>query len=359
MSKIKEFQEVLKKRKIDLFLAANWDFNRIDYDMSYFSGYGGAGVLVIPKNKKPFLIVSKFEAKRAKQGGLNVYSPTKSKRLSEFTKEKLEQNKIKWKRVGVNKEEFTLLLKDVFKKSLKKSKFVDLMKELYQIREQKTDKEIDIIKKGCNISDDILEKCFKNFKMFKTEAEVKAFLEYEARKKGCELAFPTIVASGENSSKAHHSTEDIKLKKGFCVIDFGIKYMNYCTDTTRTVYLGKPSKKEIEMYNFLLNVQKNAIKNVKLNVKCAKLFEQVKKDLGKHSKYFTHGLGHGFGVKIHESPTISEKSKHKIKENSVFTIEPGIYFKDFGIRIEDDVLVTKNKVEVLTKIGKDLKIFNF
>jgi len=356
MDKIKEFQKVLKKKKIDFFLAANIDFNRINYDMAYFSDYGGVGVLVIPKNKKPFLIVSRFEAKRAKRGGLRVYSPIKSKKLSEFTKEKLDQNKIKWKRVGVNKEEFTLLLKDVFKKSLKKSKFVDLMKDLYQIREQKTDKEINIIKKGCKISDDILKKCFKNFKMFKTEAEVKAFLEYEARKKGCELAFPTIVASGENSSKAHHSTEDVKLKKGFCVIDFGIRYMNYCTDTTRTIYLGKPSKKEIEMYGFLLDVQKKAIESVKLNGKCVQLFEQVKKDLGKYSKYFTHGLGHGFGVKIHEFPNITEKSKHKIKENSVFTIEPGVYLNNFGIRIEDDLLVTKNKVEILTKIGKVLKI---
>ena len=154
--------------------------------------------------------------------------------------------------MGVNKEEFTLLLKDVFKKVLKKSRFVDLRKELYQLREQKTKKEIKIIKKGCRISDEILVKCFRNFKKFRREAEVKAFLEYEAKKKCCELAFPTIVASGRNSSKAHHSTEDIKLKKGFCVIDFGIRYKGYCTDTTRTVYLGKPSKKEIDMYDFLL-----------------------------------------------------------------------------------------------------------
>jgi len=298
-----------------------------------------------------------MEAKRARKGGLKVFSPTKKKRLSEFTADILKKNKIKRKRIGVNKEGFTLLLKDVFKKVLKKSKFVDLRKELYELREQKTKKEIETIKNGCRISDSILRKCFLNFKKFKTEAEVKAFLEYETKKKGCEMAFPTIVASGRNSSKAHHDTEDTKLKKGFCVIDFGIRYKNYCTDTTRTVYIGKPSKKEIMVYDMLLDVQKNAIESVKLGMKCSKLYDYVKKDLGKYAKYFIHGLGHGFGIKVHEFPDLTEKSKHKIKENMIFTVEPAVYLKNFGIRIEDDVLVTKNNVEILTKVSKHLLTF--
>ena len=182
-------------------------------------------------------------------------------------------------------------------------------------------------------------------------------MEYEVKNKGCGLAFPTIVASGKNSSKAHHQTENTKLKKGFCVIDFGIRYKNYCTDTTRTIYLGKPSKKEIKLYNLLLNIQKNIIKKIKLNEKCSELFKEANKNLGKYAKYFTHGLGHGFGIKIHELPNLTEKSMDRIKENSVFTIEPGIYSKNSGIRIEDDILVTKDNVEILTKIDKKLLIF--
>ena len=233
-----------------------------------------------------------------------------------------------------------------------------MRKEIYKLREQKTKKEIGIIKKGCKISDDILRNCFKNFKTFKTEADVKGFLEYEAKKKGCEIAFPTIVASGKNAIKAHHNTEDCKLKGGFCVIDYGIRYKNYCTDTTRTAYIGKPSKKEIEMYALLLSVQRRAIERLKSNKKCSKVVEEVNKDLGKYSKYFTHGLGHGFGIKVHEFPNLSEKSKDKIKEGSIFTIEPGIYLKNLGIRIEDDILIENKKVKVLTKIGKVLLIIN-
>ena len=158
--KIREFQEILRKKKIDLFLSANIDFSRFNYDMAYFSGYGGVGVLVVPKNKKPFLVVSRFEVKRAREGGLKIYSPPKGKKLSDFTKEKIKQNKIKTKRIGINKEEFTLFLKDAFKKVLKGPGFVDLRKEIYKLREQKTKKEIGIIKKGCKISDDILRNCF-------------------------------------------------------------------------------------------------------------------------------------------------------------------------------------------------------
>ncbi len=354
MSKIRELQQILKKKGIDFAIFCNIDFERFDHDMAYFSGYSNIGVLIIPKNKKPFLVVPKIEAKKIKQRGIKVYSPKKGKKLLESIKEKIKQNKIKNRKIGMNKEALTLLLKDAIKKNFKKSILIDLRKELYNLREQKTKEEIKIIKKGCRISDEILKKCFKIFKKFKTEAEVKAFLEYEAKKKGCELAFPTIVASGKNSSEVHHQTQDIKLKNGFCVIDFGIRYKNYCSDTTRTIYIGKPSKNEIEIYNLLLDTQKEIIKKIELNEKCSELFKEVSKNLGKYGKYFTHGLGHGLGIKIHELPNLTEKSKDKIKENTVFTIEPGIYFKNYGIRIEDSVLAAKNKIEILTKLPKNL-----
>ena len=355
MPKIKEFQEILRKKKIDLAIFYNLELDGVGYDVLYFSGFRGVGVLVIPAKKKPFLVVSGLVAKKARKG-LIVYKQPKGKRFFEFIKEKIKQNKIKARRIGINKEEFTLAVKDALKKNFKKIRLVDLRKELYKLREQKTKEEIRIIREGCRISDEILKKCFTNFKKFRTESEAKAFLEYEANKKGCGIAFPTIVASGKNSSEAHHDAENVKLKKGFCFIDFGIRYKGYCTDTTRTIYLGMPSEKEKEIYNFLLDVQKNAIKNVRVGKKCSMLYKEVVKNLGKYSKYFTHGLGHGIGVKIHELPNLTEKSKDRFKEGKIFTIEPGIYFKEFGIRIEDSVLIKNGEAEVLTKISKELLI---
>jgi len=200
------------------------------------------------------------------------------------------------------------------------------------------------------------KKAIKNFKTFKTESEAAAFLEYETKKQGLELSFNPIVASGVNGSIPHYEPANIKIKKGFCVIDFGVKYKGYCSDITRTIYIGTPSKKEKDTYNSLLKIQKDTINKVKPNKKCSELYDFVNTSLGKDKKYFTHGLGHGVGVEIHELPNLTLNSKDRIKNNMVFTIEPGVYFpRRFGIRIEDTLLF-KNKPILLTKTTKDLLI---
>lgn len=351
--KIKEYQNMLKKKKVDLALFYNVDFEKIEKNILYFSGYAGLGILAIPSKRPPFLIVPKMELKRAKEGTIRkIYRWNKEKRLFENAKFILKNMKIR--RIAIDKTFFSLAAYKELKKQFKKTKFVDVSKEAAGLREIKTKQELKIIKEGCKISDKILENCIRNFKRFKTEAEVKAFLEYEAKKIGCDLAFPTIVASGKNAVKAHHDTKNVKLNKGFCVIDFGIRYKNYCTDTTRTIYNGKATKEEKDIYNFVLAAQREIIKNLKIKKKCSAIYKEAKNLLGKYGQYFNHGLGHGFGINIHELPNLSEKSKDRIKNNMVFTIEPGIYFKNIGIRIEDDILIENNKINVLTKIKKEL-----
>jgi len=355
--KIKEFQAVLKKRKVSFALFYNTDFERREHNMIYFSQYSGVGVLVVPVFKKPFLIVPKMEFRKAKEGIVKrVYVLDKEKRFFENVKFFLNKNKIRSKKIAIDKNIFTLNAFKELKRNFTGKKYVDISNECCLLRQTKTKKEIVIIKKACVISDHILAKCFSNFKKFKTESDVRAFLEYETKKRGCDLAFPTIVASGVNAVKPHHETKVSRLKKGFCIIDFGVRYKNYCSDTTRTIFFGKISKKEKEIYNFLLAVQKDLIKNIKTGKNCSAVYNECIKSLKKYAKYFTHGLGHGFGIRIHELPNLTEKSKDKIVSNMVFTIEPGIYLKRFGIRIEDDILIEKNKVKVLTKVPKELKV---
>jgi Xaa-Pro aminopeptidase len=146
-----------------------------------------------------------------------------------------------------------------------------------------------------------------------------------------------------------------RLKKGFCIIDFGVKYKGYHSDITRTIYLGNPSKKEITLYNLLLKIQKELIKKIKIGERCSQLYKDTLTLLDKYSDNFTHGLGHGLGLNIHELPNLTEKSEDIFMNNMVFTIEPGIYFQNkFGIRIEDDILIKNGKIQILTKIPKKL-----
>jgi|SRR3989344_167864 len=214
-------------------------------------------------------------------------------------------------------------------------------------------KEIENTKKACKITDKIFKELFKNIKSFKTEKEIYNFLIRRTKENKCKLAFKPIVAN--NNWIIHPKPRKYRLKKGFLIIDFGVKYKEYYSDETRTIFLGKPSKRDVKLYNLVLKVQETAIRNLKpgilgsdFHIKHANLF-------GKYKKYFIHALGHGLGYKrIHMKPAMHPNSKDVFKEGMVVTIEPGLYFKNkYGIRIEDTILI-RNKAELLTKTPKKL-----
>ena len=213
-------------------------------------------------------------------------------------------------------------------------------------------KEIAYTKKACEITDKIFKECFDNIKNFKTEKEIYNFLLKKTKENKCKLAYKPIVAN--NNWIIHPKPRKYKLKKGFLLIDFGVRYNGYCCDETRTIYLGKPNKKDIELYNLILKIQETAIKNLKPGIECSK-FSKKHADLFKgYRKYFIHALGHGVGKRIHQGPRISEKSKDNFEKNTIIAIEPGLYFKNkYGIRIEDTILI-KDKPIILTKTGKKL-----
>ncbi|MBS3101616.1 aminopeptidase P family protein [Candidatus Woesearchaeota archaeon] len=354
--RINELKPILGKKRSDAAVFYNSDSSKINANMLYFSGYKGLGALVIPKKHAPFLIVPEMEMQRAKKSMVKkVYSMNK-KRFFESIYKIARKNRLNTKNIAIDKSSFTLNSYRHFRNQFKKIKSKDIAFECLKLRETKTEKEIRILKKSCAYADKILQKAIKNFRHFKTESQAAAFLEYEAKKLGLELSFSPIVASGSNGSMPHHEPSNVKIKNDFCVIDFGVKYKGYCSDITRTIYVGKPSEKEKEMYNMLLKIQENAIIQIKSGKKCSEIYDFVVKSLGKYRNYFTHGLGHGVGIEIHELPNLSLSSKDRIKNNMVFTIEPGIYFpKRFGIRIEDTLLF-KNKPVLLTKTSKDLLI---
>jgi len=215
---------------------------------------------------------------------------------------------------------------------------------------------IKCIRKACEITDSVFSSIINDF-YFKTEKQLANYIRKMAKKNRVKLAFPTIVASGRNSAEIHHKPTDSKLR-GFIVIDFGFKYRGYCSDMTRTVFIGKISDKQKKLYNKVNSVQVNSIKRVKSGISYKELDISARKGFGKLKKNFKHALGHGVGSKIHQRPAVHPKSKNFAKENDVITIEPGLYFGGrFGIRIEDTVLVKKNKCEILTKSDKKLITF--
>lgn len=355
--KTDELREVMNRKNIDACIFYNMNASFTDPNFFYFSNYSGIGCLVVPKKSKPFLLVPKMEFERASKGSIKKVYILNKKRFFELINDVIKKSKIRIKTMGIDKNNVSLNIFSNIKKSLKNKKYKDVSKDCIALRKYKTEEEVDSIRKACRFTDRIFYDCIKNFREFWTEADVAGFLEFETKKCGLEPSFKPIVASGSNASMPHYEPKKTKLKKGFCVVDFGVKYNGYCSDMTRTIYIGNPSKKEIELYELLLGVQEKTIEKINYTKKCSEIYDFVNKELGRYKKYFTHGLGHGIGVEIHELPNLTLNSKDKIEDNMIFTIEPGIYFpRRFGIRIEDTVLFERNKAKILTKTTKDLLI---
>ena len=209
-------------------------------------------------------------------------------------------------------------------------------------RSIKTQEEKQKILKACEITFKAYQKTLKHLKEGVTELQIKQIIENYMIELGADgFAFDTIVAFGENSAVPHHQSGNTNLKSNVPVlIDVGCEYMGYASDLTRTVFFGKPSKKFIECYSAVLNANEEAEKNITACLNGKQADEIARNTLKGYDldRYFTHSLGHGVGLDIHEYPRLSPKSQDALKEDMVFTIEPGVYLEgEFGIRIEDTV----------------------
>ncbi len=345
----RELRGHVKRKKLHCIILFNLTMNP-DPNFFYLTGYAGYGCLVLLKDRE-LLFVPKMEFERARKTvkgiRVKVYRKNLWKSLRRYSRGRA---------IGIDFNAVTLTFLKILRKEFRRKTFVDISSVIRGLRSVKTANEIRILKKACRISDTILKKLFSGFRKFRTEKDVADFLESEARKNSCELAFQPIVASGPGAAEPHHTPQRKRLRKGFCVIDFGVKYKGYCSDTTRTVYIGKPSRKERDIYNLVLNAQKDVVGSLRPGQKCSDVYNRMIKDLGRYSRKFTHGLGHGVGVEIHELPDLKPKSNSILREGMVLTVEPGVYFDNkFGIRIEDTVLISKKPL-VLTGVTKSLKM---
>jgi Xaa-Pro aminopeptidase len=308
--KMQKLKHVLNKKGIDIAIFHNLDSEGFDKNMYYFSGYKGMGCLIVPKRGAAFMIVPLMELERAKkESKIRCYEWEKGKRLFETLKEILAERKTKLKKIGILYDTIRYSVYRSLRQHIKRIKVIDISKECLEIRKIKTREELAILARSAAITSDIIRRCIKRFSSFKTEKDVEEFLHIETLKKGCELAFAPIVASGSAGSMAHHEPRNERLRKGFCVIDFGVKYKGYCSDITRTIYLGKASKKEKEIYRMLLYVQEKVISRIEKGKKCKSSFQETISLLGDYSDNFTHGLGHGLGLNIHELPNLKSLSE--------------------------------------------------
>lgn len=245
-----------------------------------------------------------------------------------------------------------------YKEYMHKYRINNLVETEHIIEKQRVTKdkeEINNIRKACEITDDCFKHLLTFIKVGMTEKEISYEIEKYFIQHGANgLAFDPIVASGVNSSKPHAVPTDKTIQKGDIItLDFGCKYNGYCSDMTRTIFVGYVQEYMKDIYELVLKNQKQTIEQMYDGANTKILFKMVDNDFRVHKHELTHALGHGVGLDVHEGPVISERRESLLRENMVVTDEPGIYIAGkFGVRIEDTVLITKSGCETLTKSDK-------
>lgn len=274
---------------------------------------------------------------------------------------KRELKKQNVKTVFIDFSKTTLSRYEELKSLFRGIEIKDCKDMLLDLRLIKTEEEIKSIKKACRISERAVSETLSFVKEGITERELLKILEDKTFSLGGEsMAFDSIVAFGSNSAVPHHDTGKTKLKAGDAVlIDTGCTVNGYCSDITRTACFGKPSKEFLSVYSAVLSANVKAEKEIYAGIS-GKAADKIARDelvLCGYGEYFTHSLGHGVGLEIHENPRLSVKSDDILAENTVFTVEPGVYLDGkFGIRIEDTCVLTASGATRLFKDSKKLRI---
>lgn len=319
--------------------------------------------LAVFQDAEPILICPQMEVEDAKKTGWNseIIGYTDIENPWGKIKKSIDARNITVHTAAVEKEHMNIERYEQIQTFFQSPSLIAAEDKLRELRMIKDEEELSILREACQLADYAIEVGANEIKEGKTEMDVLAAIEYELKKKGVnQMSFSTMVLTGANGASPHGTPGSTKIKKGDLVLfDLGVVHKGYCSDITRTLAYHDIDDKQKEIYDTVLGAQLAALEASKPGETCANIDLAARKyiaDKG-YGDYFPHRLGHGLGISVHEYPSLTETNQLKLQEGMVFTIEPGIYVPGVaGVRIEDDVYVTANGTEILTKYPKTLQI---
>jgi Xaa-Pro aminopeptidase len=327
-------------------------------DWYYLTGFtGDSGALVVTPRGTTLITDGRFVGQaKAETTGVAVVQQKGS--LFESTGEFLAAHKAK--SVGFEATRLSVSQYGVLRKETGRGcKWKPADGLAASLRMHKDVQELAVMRRAAVLAGRVMEEAVPLLKGGVREFEVAAEIEYQMRKRGASgPAFETIVAFGERAALPHARPTAKRLKKNeFVVLDLGVILAHYCSDITRTFYYGKAPARARQWYKAVQDAQIAAIAAVKNGVLCGDVDAAARQVLESQGlgKYFVHSTGHGLGLEVHEDPRIARGQKKRLEAGNVVTIEPGIYIEGVGgIRIEDDVAVHNDRIEVLTRFTRDL-----
>lgn len=349
--RIKQLRRLLKESGIESLIIDGAE-NRF-----YLSGFTGtAGRILFTPDHNYFITDFRYVEQAEKQlEGYEIIKINKDleKKLSKILHRE-GVSKLCFEAEAVNYKQY-----EKYKKALTGIQLEAVTGLISKLRIKKDREEISLIKTAAAVTDLAFTHILDFIKPGCTEREIALELEFFMKKQGAERnAFDFIVASGKRSSLPHGVASDRVIRDGdFITMDFGCFYNGYCSDMTRTIVVGKPTKKQRDIYDIVLKAQQEVKKRVKAGMLC-KDVDAIARDIITDKGYgsrFGHGLGHGIGVEVHEEPRVSYTSDTVLEDGMVITDEPGIYIPEWGgVRIEDDLLITEDGCEVLNDSPREL-----
>ncbi|CAM4319241.1 Xaa-Pro peptidase family protein [Paenibacillus alkaliterrae] len=317
--------------------------------------------LILPRGEEPFLLVPALdiEAAKAESTVSRVYTHTDTENPYEVLKRCLRSEV---RRLGVEKKHLTMQRYEMLSETLEAEQFVDVEAPLTNMRAIKSADEIARLKNAARLVEQVLHDGLKHVKAGVTEMDIAAELEYAMKKAGVSPAFSTTVLAGEKSALPHGATGNRLIKRGdMLLIDMGVAADGYLSDITRTFAVGDVDDKLTEIYETVLEANLRGIASVCPGAVLAEVDLAARQCIASrgYGAFFTHRVGHGLGIEVHEYPSVHGDNRDLLREGMIITIEPGIYLPGIGgVRIEDDVLVTSTGAETLTTFPKQLTVIS-
>lgn len=349
--KIRWLRNKIKSLNLDAMIVSN------PINIKYLTGIEAEGILILARKENFFITDGRYV--ESVNSLLTIEDEIIVENIQSLSKEDGENIFLFCENVGFE-ENYVTYAK--YKEYMYKYKINNLVETEMLIEKQraiKDNEEINYITKACNITDDCFEYLLNYIKIGMTEKQIAGAVERFFRINGADgLAFDTIVASGSNSSMPHAIPTDKQIEFGDVItIDMGCKYKGYCSDMTRTIFVGEIKEEVKTIYNLVLKNQKQTLKEMREGIVCKNITKMVVNDFEINGYDLIHGLGHSLGLEIHEIPNLGTKSEVILKPNMIITDEPGIYIAGkFGIRIEDTVIIGKSTGIPLTKSNKEITI---
>ena len=362
LTNVTKIQDYLQEQNIDAAFISTPD------NVFYISGFASdpherlLGVMLF-KDADPFLICPLMEVPDVLATGWphEVVGHVDTEDAWDVVLKAVEKRGTTTASIAIEKSHLTVERLERMTDLFNGATFHRLDEKLNSMRVIKNDEELANLRIAAELADYAIEVGCREIAEGKTELEILMAIEFEMKKKGVQkMSFETMVLSGPKTASPHGVPGDRKIQQGdFILFDLGVVYNGYCSDITRTVAFGEPTAAQREIYETVKKAEQAAVDLVRPGVQAKEIDEAARNviDDAGFGDYFTHRIGHGLGISVHEYPSITGTNEMKLEEGMVFTIEPGIYKSDVtGVRIEDDVVVTADGVEVLTKFPKELQI---